>query len=159
MNIRIIAKTQDGRYAFHVTPDISCVSSRERQQRQYICKRQYNDLSVRKYTKGEDERGRRSDGTREKGKGSGERLARAREIGVWEREKNSELNIKLHFAIGSSRRKREDPTRRNSAVTKKGNFEIKRERESYFSGIKLFAVGGIVPNITFYFRQNCSTTG
>lgn len=89
MNIRIIAKTQDGRYAFHATPDISCVSSRERQQRQYICKRQYNDLSVRKYTKGEDERGRRSDGTREKGKGSGERLARAREIGVWEKKKKT----------------------------------------------------------------------
>lgn len=59
----------------------------------------------------------------------GERLARAREVGVRERE-NSELNIKLHFAIGSSRRKREDPARRNSAVvTKKRNFEREKERE------------------------------
>lgn len=48
----------------------------------------------------------------------GERLARAREVEVRERE-NSELNIKLHFAIGSSRGKREDPARRNSAVVTK----------------------------------------
>jgi len=37
--------------------------------------------------------------------------SRAREIKEKEKEReNSKLNIKLHFAIGSSRRKREDPT-------------------------------------------------
>lgn len=46
---------------------------------------------------------------------------RAREIREKEKEReNSKLNIKLHFAIGSSRRKREDPTRRNSAASQKG---------------------------------------
>jgi len=65
-----------------------------------------------------------------------------------ERE-NSKLNIKLHFTIGSSRRK--DPTRRNSAVTKRAS-----SKESYFSGIKLFAVGEIAPNITYYSRQSAT---
>lgn len=86
---------------------------------------------------------------KKKEKTSDERRAR----GIREKEKereNSKLNIKLHFAIGSSRRKREDPTRRNSAVvTKRASSE-----ESYFSGIKLFAVRKIAPNITYYSRQN-----
>lgn len=64
-----------------------------------------------------------------------------------ERE-NSKLNIKLHFTIGSSRRK--DPTRRNSAVVTKRVSS----KESYFSDIKLFAVGEIAPNITYYSRQS-----
>lgn len=83
-----------------------------------------------------------------------ERDARAR-AHPWYRRKreNSELNIKLHFAIGSSQRKRRDPTHRNSAVaTKKGSL-----KGSYFSGIKLFTVR-IALNITSYFRQNCSVT-
>lgn len=84
-----------------------------------------------------------------KKKASGERRARGIRGKEKERE-NSKLNIKLHFAIGSSRRKREDPTRRNSAVvTKRAS-----SKESYFSGIKLFAVRKIGPNITYYSRQN-----
>jgi len=77
--------------------------------------------------------------------------SRAREIKEKEKEReNSKLNIKLHFAIGSSRRKREDPTRRNSAVvTKRAS-----SKESYFSDIKLFAVRKIAPNITYYSRRN-----
>lgn len=80
---------------------------------------------------------------------SGERDARNKRKKEKERE-NSKLNIKLHFAIGSSRRKREDPTRRNSAVvTKRAS-----SKESYFSGIKLFTMRKIVANITYYSRQN-----
>lgn len=84
---------------------IAHISSRRRgrnRQRQYICKRRYNDLSVRKYTKHEDERGRKSDGTKKNGKKERRGCAQYRE----ERKKeNSRLNIKLHFAIGSSRRR------------------------------------------------------
>lgn len=81
------------------------------------------------------------------------REKRVRARGIREKKKereNSKLNIKLHFAIGSSRRIREDPTRRNSVVvTKRAS-----SKESYFSGIKLFAMRKIAPNITYYSRQN-----
>lgn len=113
----------------------------------YICKRRYNDLSVRKYIKGEDEREKAMARKKEK------KRKRIRARGIREKEKereNSKLNIKLHFAIGGSRRKREDPTRRNSVVvTKKAS-----SKESYFSDIKLFAMCKIAPNITYYPRQN-----
>lgn len=122
------------------TYNISRVAQERNDNSQYICKRRYNDLSVRKYTKDEVERGRESDGTKEKEKRTGKKRARAQNrAGDEEREseKTLKLNIKLHFAIGSSREgKRKDPTRRNSVVvTKKGSF-----KEFYFSGIKLFAV-------------------
>lgn len=66
--------------------------------------------------------------------------ALARSLGIGERERSYELNIKLHFAIGSSQRKRRDPTHRNSTVaTKKGSL-----KRSYFSGIKLFTVRALL---------------
>lgn len=120
----------------------------EEQQCQYICKRRYNDLSVRKYTEDEAEHGRENGGTKEKEKKGQEKRARRIEEMKRESEKTLKLNIKLHFAIGSSRRKREDPTRRNSVVaTKKESF-----KEFYFSGIKLFAVR-IVLNKLFVFEK------
>lgn len=55
------------------------------------------------------------------------KISERRAHGIKEKEKErklSKLNIKLHFAIGSSRRKYEDPTRRNSVVVnKKGELE------------------------------------
>lgn len=95
---------------------------------------------------------------REKRKKMSERRAH----GIKEKEKEkkrerklSKLNIKLHFAIGSSRRKYEDPTRRNSAIVTKRVSS----KESYFSSIKLFAVRKIISNITYYSQQKyCSAT-
>lgn len=83
MNIRTIAKTQHAagtRFTWH---PIYHASRRGRGSNVNIYANA--NITIYRYVniqKGEDERGRRSDGTREEGKGSGERLARAREIGV-----------------------------------------------------------------------------